>query len=180
MISTQFADYKHLPYRLYAVFVHHGTPEFGHYYIYIYDFKKKVWRKYNDGEVSEVTDSNEIFGNYGRANPPTPYFLVYVNADIKDRLADPVHREPTTQENTSDTSEEAGALAGEEGVQATEAMDVDPPSYEVSRASAAPPGPGAETTLAGEKEGPESSSEGKDAAEKWYADSATDLRGAQW
>ena len=48
MISSQFADFNNLPYRLYAVFVHHGSVSFGHYYIYIFDFDKKIWRKYND------------------------------------------------------------------------------------------------------------------------------------
>ena len=54
MISNQFADYRNLPYRLYAVFVHHGSVSFGHYWIYIYDFRKDIWRKYNDEYVTEV------------------------------------------------------------------------------------------------------------------------------
>ncbi|OJJ49211.1 hypothetical protein ASPZODRAFT_111904 [Penicilliopsis zonata CBS 506.65] len=93
MIATQFADSKHLAYRLYAVFVHHGSVTFGHYYIYIFDFRKEVWRKYNDNDVTEVHNAEEIFKNSDRQNPPTPYFLVYVHDALKDRLADPVCRE---------------------------------------------------------------------------------------
>ena len=93
MIGSQFADLCRLPYRLYAVFVHHGSVEFGHYYIYIYDFEKDVWRKYNDSEVTEVQNKAEIFDNHNLQNPPTPYFLVYVNDDIKERLVQPVCRE---------------------------------------------------------------------------------------
>ncbi|RAL03741.1 ubiquitin-specific protease UBP2 [Aspergillus ibericus CBS 121593] len=93
MISNQFADYKHLAYRLYAVFVHHGSVSFGHYYIYIFDFARKVWRKYNDNYVTEVNDLDEIFKDEGQQNPPTPYFLVYVNDALKDRLVNPVCRE---------------------------------------------------------------------------------------
>lgn len=107
-ISHQFDDYKALPYRLYAVFIHHGSVNFGHYWIYIFDFKKNVWRKYNDTYVTEVQNLDEIFKNQEEQNPPTPYFLVYVNDAMKDRLVSPVHRDivkdqapPSDQENVS-------------------------------------------------------------------------------
>lgn len=93
MITNLFADYRCLAYRLYAVFMHHGSVEFGHYYIYIYDFKKEIWRKYNDNDVREVQDPAEIFAVRQEENPPTPYFLVYVHDSMKDRLVDPVCRE---------------------------------------------------------------------------------------
>lgn len=108
MISSQFSDYKRLAYRLYAVFMHQGSVEFGHYYIYIYDFNKEVWRKYNDNEITEVQDTSEIFGkserNSERANPPTPYFLVYVNAAMKNRLVEPVCREIEPEPSTVNDS----------------------------------------------------------------------------
>ncbi|OJD19721.1 hypothetical protein AJ78_00344 [Emergomyces pasteurianus Ep9510] len=93
LIDSQFTDLRHLPYRLYAVFVHHGSVEFGHYYIYIFDYDKNIWRKYNDSEVTEVHSKSEIFESQNLANPPTPYFLVYVNEQMKDRLVKPVNRE---------------------------------------------------------------------------------------
>ncbi|OAX78823.1 hypothetical protein ACJ72_06862 [Emergomyces africanus] len=93
LIDSQFTDLRHLPYRLYAVFVHHGSVEFGHYYIYIFDYDKNIWRKYNDSEVTEVHNQSEIFESQNLANPPTPYFLVYVNENMKDRLVKPVNRE---------------------------------------------------------------------------------------
>jgi ubiquitin carboxyl-terminal hydrolase 25 len=93
MISSQFADSRRLAYRLYAVFMHQGSVEFGHYYIYIYDFSRDVWRKYNDNQVTEVHNRAEILENEGRQNPPTPYFLVYINDTMKDRLVDPVCRD---------------------------------------------------------------------------------------
>lgn len=87
-------------YRLHAAFFHRGTAGFGHYWIYIYDTNKEIWRKYNDGYVSEVTDINEIFAcppeaepNYkGHSYPANPYFLVYVRDDEKDHLVEAVHR----------------------------------------------------------------------------------------
>jgi ubiquitin carboxyl-terminal hydrolase 25/28 len=106
-ISNQFAEYKNLPYRLYAVFVHRGSVSFGHYWIYIYDFNRDIWRKYNDEYVTEVQNLDEIFKNNDPANPPTPYFLVYINDRMRDRLVDPVCRdlaEPMPDVQSSDAN----------------------------------------------------------------------------
>jgi ubiquitin carboxyl-terminal hydrolase 25/28 len=133
MISSQFADYKHLAYRLYAVFVHHGSVEFGHYYIYIYDFERNVWRKYNDNYVTEVHDLDEIFMSQDRQNPPTPYFLVYVNDTMKDRLASPLCREilESSQDNENQPDTEMTSVT-ERVTAPTAAEDVDmgPPAYD--------------------------------------------------
>ncbi|KAK2793902.1 ubiquitin-specific protease ubp2 [Onygenales sp. PD_12] len=92
LIASQFADLRKLSYRLYAVFMHHGSVEFGHYYIYIYDIEQDIWRKYNDSEVTEVHNRAEIFDSPQMLNPPTPYFLVYINESLQHRLVKPVNR----------------------------------------------------------------------------------------
>ncbi|KAL8738538.1 MAG: hypothetical protein Q9181_000698 [Wetmoreana brouardii] len=94
-ISSQFNDeeFRKMPYRLQSVFIHIGSASYGHYWIYIRDFKKNMWRKYNDESVSAVTDISQIFDPEPGDRPPTPYFLVYVRDDLKDELVDPVCRE---------------------------------------------------------------------------------------
>ncbi|KAL8713864.1 MAG: hypothetical protein Q9220_002009 [cf. Caloplaca sp. 1 TL-2023] len=102
-ISSQFVDRQTLPYRLHSVFIHIGSASFGHYWIYIRDFKKNVWRKYNDESVSAVTDVSQIFDQEAGDRPPTPYFLVYVRDELKDELVDPVCRNiPEQEPETSD------------------------------------------------------------------------------
>lgn len=96
-ISSQFVDLRGLPYRLQSVFIHVGSATFGHYWIYIRDFERDVWRKYNDESVSAVTDLSQIFDQDPSDRPPTPYFLVYVKDDLKDRLVDPVCRDVPEQ-----------------------------------------------------------------------------------
>ena len=177
MISSQFADYKHLPYRLYAVFVHHGSVEFGHYYIYIYDFKKEVWRKYNDNDISEVHDLSEIFQPQERQNPPTPYFLVYVNDLMKDRLVNPVCREvfdpfpdpDTTMAEATDTPERP-MVTTTTTTTTSEKQDVnmDPPAYDQIWTEGGAPGTGV----------PQEKTEGSD--KKWAINNQTDIHGAQW
>jgi len=93
-INSQFTDMRRLPYRLQAVFIHRGYVSSGHYWIYIYDFAKEIWRKYNDGYVTEVKDTREIFDQEPGDRPATPYFLVYVKDELKDKLVDPVCRDP--------------------------------------------------------------------------------------
>ena len=118
-IERHFDDFRSLPYRLAAVFIHRGTATFGHYWIYIFDFHRQIWRKYNDGYVTEVQDLSEVFGpqgasgygdaqssyyhhdqqqpqqgySYHHSYPPTPYYLVYVKDEIKHSLIDPVCRD---------------------------------------------------------------------------------------
>jgi ubiquitin carboxyl-terminal hydrolase 25/28 len=73
-----------------------GTVSFGHYWIYIYDFQREIWRKYNDGYVTEVTDEREVFEQEAN-NPATPYFLIYVQDKYKDELVDAVCRDVTDE-----------------------------------------------------------------------------------
>ena len=91
-IASQFNDLQQIPYRLHSVFIHRGFHNSGHYWIYIYDFAKQLWRRYNDGYVIEIKDTKEIFEQEPGDRPATPYFLVYVMDKEKDDLADPVCR----------------------------------------------------------------------------------------
>lgn len=179
MISSQFADYKHLAYRLHAVFVHRGSVSFGHYWIYIYDFKKNIWRKYNDSEVTEVQDPSEIFQDRQEQNPPTPYFLVYVNDTMKDRLVNPVCREivnpQSFPETDQDTAMQEAIMASQQPTEGD--VNMDPPAYnEAWAGSGGAPGTGADLllpSLAQEKRA--DSSEGR-----WSSNTQTNTNDAQW
>ncbi|KAL4938145.1 hypothetical protein BDV06DRAFT_61519 [Aspergillus oleicola] len=179
MISSQFVDYKHLPYRLYAVFVHHGSVEFGHYYIYIFDFDRNVWRKYNDTYVTEVRDLDEIFKSTDRHNPPTPYFLVYVNDRIKDRLVSPVSREIV--ETVPESAQEPGpsdttTMEGVSPKKVPEDVNTDPPAYDEVYTGNGASGEGAVPEMK-EREKPVLSEHGKGGS--WASDGA-DKRVGNW
>lgn len=46
--------------------MHDGVAESGHYYSYIFDFNKGIWRKFSDINVSEEPDENKILNEaYG-------------------------------------------------------------------------------------------------------------------
>ena len=93
-INSQFADLRDLPYRLQSVFIHRGRANAGHYWIYIYDFARSIWRKYNDEYVTEVKNPQvEIYEEEKADYRPTPYFLVYIKDELKDQLVDAVCRD---------------------------------------------------------------------------------------
>lgn len=104
-IVSQFNDLQKIPYRLQSVFIHRGFHNSGHYWIYIYDFTKQLWRNYNDGYVTEIKDTKEIFEQEPGDRPATPYFLVYVKDESKEDLVDSVCRDiveppPEEQQDT--------------------------------------------------------------------------------
>jgi len=79
-----------------------GSVSFGHYWIYIYDFKEKIWRKYNDEYVTTVTDPKEVFEHLDSNNPATPYFLVFVREQETEReMVEAVQRRIEEVENTA-------------------------------------------------------------------------------
>ena len=112
-INSQFADLRDLPYRLHSVFIHRGLVNAGHYWIYIYDFASSLWRKYNDGYVTEVTDTNTIYEAEQSTRPATPYFLVYVKDDKISEFVGSVCRNvaerlPSSQEDTVMADDDRG------------------------------------------------------------------------
>ncbi|KAK9333250.1 hypothetical protein V1520DRAFT_271178 [Lipomyces starkeyi] len=101
-ITSQYADLKNLGYRVHSVFVHRGQATFGHYWIYIYDFAARKFRKYNDERVTDVSEAEVLpfakdeFAQITMANfdnsAATPYFLVFVREDLTDQLLEAVKR----------------------------------------------------------------------------------------
>ncbi|KAK3079299.1 hypothetical protein LTS18_005208 [Coniosporium uncinatum] len=76
--------------------MHRGGAMGGHYWIYIRDFKSGVWRKYNDEQVTEVKNLDEIFKQ--DTSKPTANLVVYVQDDIKLDLTEAVDRAPVVPE----------------------------------------------------------------------------------
>lgn len=90
MVSTQFDSYKKVGYSLFAIFIHRGEASYGHYWVYIKDPHKNIYRKYNDDTVTEVPYS-EVF-NFTSTNTATPYYMVYVKTELMDEYIEPLKR----------------------------------------------------------------------------------------
>ncbi|KAL9108363.1 MAG: hypothetical protein Q9227_006823 [Pyrenula ochraceoflavens] len=77
-IDSQFSDLREHPYRLHALFMHRGSGKAGHFWIYIRDFERDIWRAYNDTYVTEVPQLDIFQAPTDDINPPNPYIVVYV------------------------------------------------------------------------------------------------------
>ncbi|KAJ9074050.1 ubiquitin-specific protease ubp2 [Entomophthora muscae] len=73
-------------YRLHAVFIHKGSANYGHYWIYIRDWVKNIWYKFNDEHVVAVHES-EIFSDTSGSSA-NPYYIIYISSDRITQLLD--------------------------------------------------------------------------------------------
>lgn len=83
-LSTLFTDMTNVAYRLHAVICHGGGLGSGHYWVWIYDFDKNVWRSYNDERVEVHADKEKVLHDLN--NGASPYYVAYVREDQVDRL----------------------------------------------------------------------------------------------
>ena len=90
MVSKQFSNYTKVGYSIFAIFIHRGEASYGHYWVYIKDPHRNVFRKYNDEIVTEVPLS-EVF-NFNEGNTATPYYIVYVKNTLEMDYVDPLKR----------------------------------------------------------------------------------------
>lgn len=83
-LSALFADMTDAAYRLHAVICHGGGLGSGHYWVWIYDFEKNVWRSYNDERVEVYADKDKVLNDLNSG--ASPYYVAYVREDQVDRL----------------------------------------------------------------------------------------------
>lgn len=83
-LSTLFSEMNNIAYRLHAVICHGGGLGGGHYWVWIFDFQKHIWRKYNDERVEVHNDSAKVLADLN--NSHDPYYLAYVRENKVDEL----------------------------------------------------------------------------------------------
>ncbi|KAI0007870.1 hypothetical protein F4779DRAFT_590067 [Xylariaceae sp. FL0662B] len=85
--QSAFDEIQKEKYSLHAIICHGGGMNAGHYWVWIRDFKKNVWYKYNDSMVTE--DNRETQSVLKDLNDTgDPYYVAYVRDEIKDDLVD--------------------------------------------------------------------------------------------
>ncbi|KAF7532534.1 hypothetical protein G7Z17_g13629 [Cylindrodendrum hubeiense] len=93
-LEKHYSGLKNIPYRLHAVICHRGHLTSGHYWVWIHDFERDVWRKYNDSNVEANPSTDEVLASLSTSGEP--YFLCYVRDNDKDAYVDvPKRRVPT-------------------------------------------------------------------------------------
>ena len=77
-------------YRLHSVFVHRGTAESGHYFVFVRPDPQGEWHKFDDSHVVEVSAEAAVEGNYGGKGNENAYMLSYVAEDCAEAVLNPV------------------------------------------------------------------------------------------
>ncbi|KAK8050291.1 hypothetical protein PG994_012021 [Apiospora phragmitis] len=132
-LAQLFNGFEKEKYLLHAVICHGGGVTAGHYWVWIRDFKKKVWLKYNDSTVTEdPRDSQAVLDELNSGGDP--YYLAYravVPDDPDDAHAAHDHViEMETIEGVEPTS--LVTIKEQPEPHKPEAMDMDePPPYQV-------------------------------------------------
>jgi ubiquitin carboxyl-terminal hydrolase 25/28 len=85
-LAEHQAASKEVPYRLHAVICHRGHLGSGHYWVWIRDFEENVWRWYNDADVKENKDTDDVLKTLSSSGEP--YYLCYVRDSDKDEHVD--------------------------------------------------------------------------------------------
>lgn len=94
-IMSHHDEMRQVGYRLHAVICHRGQLMSGHYWVWIHDFEENVWRWYNDADVKENKDTQEVLTALSTSGEP--YFLCYVKDEDKDKFVNVPKRERPQQ-----------------------------------------------------------------------------------
>ncbi|KAI1319962.1 cysteine proteinase [Xylariaceae sp. FL0255] len=94
-----FSSMKQHKYCLHALICHGGGMNAGHYWVWIRDFEKQVWWKYNDSTVTKDSrDSMQVIEELN--NSGDPYYVAYIRDDLKEDIVE-VPKRTAEQEDWS-------------------------------------------------------------------------------
>ncbi|KAI0475437.1 hypothetical protein GGR56DRAFT_645983 [Xylariaceae sp. FL0804] len=86
-IDGAFESMTREKYSLHAVICHSGRMSAGHYWVWVRDFKRNVWYKYNDATVTEdARDSQAVLDELN--NSGDPYYVAYARDEHKEELVE--------------------------------------------------------------------------------------------
>ncbi|KAF9873449.1 ubiquitin carboxyl-terminal hydrolase [Colletotrichum karsti] len=80
-LEALFSEHKQQAYRLHAVICHSGGLSAGHYWVWIHDFERDVWHKYNDEKVTVCESTDTVLETLNSNGDP--YYLCYVQDEKK-------------------------------------------------------------------------------------------------
>jgi ubiquitin carboxyl-terminal hydrolase 25/28 len=128
-LENLFTGLKKERYRLHAVICHAGqTAKSGHYWVWIYDFGARVWRKYNDTTVTERKEEESAALLEELSKAGEPYYLAYVREEGLEGLVEVPGRKVEPAEEVAEVQQVDGEMM--EGVERVGDGEEQPPAYE--------------------------------------------------
>ncbi|KAI1657007.1 cysteine proteinase [Daldinia decipiens] len=109
--ETIFDAMQKEKYSIHAVICHRGGTSAGHYWVWIRDFKRNVWYRYNDETVTEDNRGTEaVLSDLNETGDP--YYVAYVRDEIKDDLVDVPQRHKLEANNSRSASQDFEMIEG--------------------------------------------------------------------
>jgi ubiquitin carboxyl-terminal hydrolase 25/28 len=128
-LENLFTDLNKERYRLHAVICHAGqTAKSGHYWVWIYDFGARVWRKYNDTTVTERKEEESAALLEELSKAGEPYYLAYVKEDGLEGMVEVPSRQVPEAEEQPQVEQVEGDVM--EGVERDGTAEELPPPYD--------------------------------------------------
>ncbi|OTB01977.1 hypothetical protein M426DRAFT_25139 [Hypoxylon sp. CI-4A] len=98
-------------YSIHAVICHRGGTAAGHYWVWIRDFRRNVWYRYNDETVTEDGRGTEaVLKDLNETGDP--YYVAYVRDELREELVDVPPRRNATQAKSKEEEQEVEAIQG--------------------------------------------------------------------
>lgn len=98
-------------YSIHAVICHRGGTAAGHYWVWIRDFKRNVWYRYNDETVTEDSRGTDaVLSDLNETGDP--YYVAYVRDEMKDELVEVPQRHKFDAEDTPTAGEDVEMIEG--------------------------------------------------------------------
>ncbi|KAI1139237.1 cysteine proteinase [Hypoxylon sp. FL0543] len=109
--ETAFDGMTKEKYSIHAVICHRGGTTAGHYWVWIRDFKRNIWYRYNDETVTEDSRGTEaVLKDLNETGDP--YYVAYVRDEMKDELVDVPQRHKPEAENASAARQDVEMIEG--------------------------------------------------------------------
>lgn len=101
--EVAFDSMKNEKYAIHAVICHRGGTSAGHYWVWIRDFKRNIWYRYNDETVTEDNRGTKaVLDDLNQTGDP--YYVAYVRDELKDHLVDVPQRQKPEETAAADPS----------------------------------------------------------------------------
>ncbi|KAJ3436299.1 ubiquitin carboxyl-terminal hydrolase [Anaeramoeba flamelloides] len=78
-LKTLYDDLKNIKYQLFSMVIHSGVANSGHYYTFVFDCTQDKWWKFNDQNVTQISENEVLQISTGEKKGTSAYCLIYVD-----------------------------------------------------------------------------------------------------
>ncbi|KAJ6240753.1 ubiquitin carboxyl-terminal hydrolase [Anaeramoeba flamelloides] len=85
-LKTLYDDLKNIKYQLFSMVIHSGVVNSGHYYTFVLDCTQDKWWKFNDQNVTQISENEVLQISTGEKKGTSAYCLIYVDTKFLQKM----------------------------------------------------------------------------------------------